>query len=400
MRRRQDRAPQTTSGGLPTAAWVAEAGRPELRAERAVPKRNNFDLIRLAAALQVALMHAVYLFGVSGRQWPLHVITDLFPGVPIFFFISGFLISNSFERNPSLRDFARNRFLRIYPALAICFVVSLATVWASGYLESVHSTVSAWVKWTLAQLSIAQFYNPSFMRGYGMGILNASTWTISIELQFYACVPLLYSLLRLRHLPRVRSNVVLLSIAVACMLGNVLWEHALDHSRPLFAYLGLSCLPWLYMFLAGVLFQRNFDVLHRFLGGRFLLLVGVYCVLALFAARVLHWHFDNSLNPIVFAGLAVVSFGAAFTAPSLADRLLRRNDLSYGVYLYHAPVINLLLFTGVAAAFSGLALALAVTFGLAAASWWFIERPALSLRRHPVYSHRAAEMAAGPPGCT
>ena len=355
-----------------------------------MPKSNNFDLIRLAAALQVALMHAVYLFGVTGRQWPLELITELFPGVPVFFFISGLLISHSFERNPSLRDFARNRGLRIYPALVVCFAVSVASVWASGYLGSVDSTVSAWVKWTLAQLSIAQFYNPAFMRHYGMGILNASTWTISIELQFYALIPVLYGVLRLRRLPPGRCNAVLLPLLLVFVLVNVLWQHALDHSRPLFAYLGLSCLPWLYMFLAGVLAQRNFDLLHRLLGGRFILLAGVYCALALFAARVLHWRFDNSLNPVVFAALAVATFAAAFTAPSLADRLLRRNDLSYGVYLYHAPVINLLLYTGAATALSGLALTMAATFALAAASWWFIERPALSLRRHPVYSHQPA----------
>lgn len=359
-----------------------------------MPKTNNFDLVRLAAALQVALMHAVYLFGVTGRQWPPQLITDLFPGVPVFFFISGFLISNSFERNPSLREFARNRCLRIYPALVVCFVVSIGAVWASGYLDTAHSTWPMWVKWALAQLSIAQFYNPAFMHDFGMGILNASTWTISIELQFYALVPLLYSVLRLRHLPRARSNAVLLSIGLVFMLVNIGWEHALDHSRPLFAYLGLSCLPWLYMFLAGVILQRNFDGMHRLLAGRFLPLAGAYCVLALLAARVLHWRFDNSLNPVVFAGLALVTFAAAFTAPSLADRLLRRNDLSYGVYLYHAPIINLLLFTGAAAGALGLVVTMAVTFTLAAASWWFIERPALSLRRHPVYSHQAAEVVA------
>ena len=365
-----------------------------------MPKTNNFDLIRLAAALQVALMHAVYLFGVTSRQWPLHLITDLFPGVPVFFFISGLLISHSFERNPSLRDFARNRCLRIYPALVVCFAVSVAAVWASGYLEGVHSTVSAWVKWTLAQLSIAQFYNPAFMRQYGMGILNASTWTISIELQFYALIPVLYGVLRLRRLPRARSNAVLLSVGLLSLLVNVVWEHALDHSRTLFAYLGLSCLPWLYMFLAGVLAQRNFAVMHRLLGGRFIPLAALYCVLALFAARVLHWRFDNSLNPIVFAGLALVTFAAAFTAPSLADRLLRRNDLSYGVYLYHAPLINLLLFTGAAAGLSGLALTMAVTFALAAASWWLIERPALGLRRHPLYSHQPAAISDAARGVT
>jgi peptidoglycan/LPS O-acetylase OafA/YrhL len=41
----------------------------------------------------------------------------------------------------------------------------------------------------LAQLSIVQFYNPDFLRGYGVGVLNGSLWTISVELQFYVMLP-------------------------------------------------------------------------------------------------------------------------------------------------------------------------------------------------------------------
>ena len=90
-----------------------------------MPKTNNFDLIRLAAALQVALTHALGDMGSGERLWLLRLFTELFPGVPIFFFISGFLISKSFEKNPVLREYALNRCLRIYPALVVCFALSV-----------------------------------------------------------------------------------------------------------------------------------------------------------------------------------------------------------------------------------------------------------------------------------
>ena len=67
-----------------------------------MPKTNNFDLIRLAAALQVAFIHAVADLGVAA-PWPLRPIAEWFPGVPIFFFISGFLISKSFEKEDNLK---------------------------------------------------------------------------------------------------------------------------------------------------------------------------------------------------------------------------------------------------------------------------------------------------------
>jgi len=352
-----------------------------------MPKTNNFDLIRLAAALQVAVTHATYLFGITGRQWPLHIITDLFPGVPVFFFISGFLISHSFERNPGLRDYAHNRILRIYPALVVCLMLSIGSAWASGYLLGVSAPFSQWAKWILAQLSVAQFYNPGFMRSYGTGILNASTWTISIELQFYILVPLIYAALRLQRLQHAQGNLALLALTAFFLLAHVACIHFMDRSTALFVYLDLSCVPWFYMFLTGLLAQRNLPLLRRALAGRFVPLLLGYCTLGLLAAPVFGWRLVNDLNPLLFLALAAVTFAAAFSAPTLSDTLLRRQDLSYGVYLYHAPAINFLLATGVLAGARGALAAMGATFALALGSWWLIERPALRLKHRAAYSH-------------
>ena len=111
-------------------------------------------------------MHAIAGLGIAAPAWPLRAITDLFPGVPIFFFISGFLISKSFEKNSVVREYALNRFLRIYPGLAACFLVSLASVWFTGYFATIDVSPTAMLLWAGAQLSIAQFYNPEFMQHY------------------------------------------------------------------------------------------------------------------------------------------------------------------------------------------------------------------------------------------
>jgi peptidoglycan/LPS O-acetylase OafA/YrhL len=348
---------------------------------------NNFDLIRLAAALQVAVTHTTYLFGITGWQWPLHVITNLFPGVPVFFFISGFLISHSFERNSALRNYARNRLLRIYPALVVCLVLSISSVWASGYLKHVSVPFSQWAKWIAALLSVAWLYNPSFMHGYGTGSLNASIWTISVEIQFYFLVPMTYAALRLRRLQPAQGNRALLALIGLFLLAHVVCIHLMDRSTSLFPYLNMSCVPWFYMFLTGQLAQRNLPRLRRALAGRFLPLFLGYCALGLPAARVLGWRFDNDLNPLLFLALATVTLAAAFSAPTLSDNLLRRQDLSYGVYLYHAPTINFLLATGVLVGARGALATMGATFALALGSWWLVERPALRLKRRAAYSH-------------
>ncbi len=94
---------------------------------------NNFDLIRLLAALQVVIHHA------SGSLKPTGVLAhsvaaalDRFPGVPIFFITSRFLISKSYENSHSLREYCRNRCLRIYPALWACLVVTVGVMLVAG----------------------------------------------------------------------------------------------------------------------------------------------------------------------------------------------------------------------------------------------------------------------------
>ena len=80
--------------------------------------KNNFDLIRLCAALQVAVFHTAVYMDV-GSVW-VHYL-GYFPGVPIFFFISGFLIYQSYNniRANKLKTFFTNRVLRLYPALCL-----------------------------------------------------------------------------------------------------------------------------------------------------------------------------------------------------------------------------------------------------------------------------------------
>jgi peptidoglycan/LPS O-acetylase OafA/YrhL len=51
---------------------------------------NNFDLIRLAAAAQVAVLHVTAYLSPDFNESALGRLLEAFPGVPIFFFISGF----------------------------------------------------------------------------------------------------------------------------------------------------------------------------------------------------------------------------------------------------------------------------------------------------------------------
>jgi peptidoglycan/LPS O-acetylase OafA/YrhL len=355
-------------------------------------KSNNFDLIRLVAALQVVVVHSLHHLGLASDLNLAELLTRFFPGVPVFFFVSGFLITQSFDKNPSIVDFTLNRCLRIYPALIVCFLVSVLSVFAMGYFRSARTDWIEFAGWTAAQLSFLQFYNPDFMRHYGSGVMNGSMWTISVELQFYVLTPLIHKFMHSRMSAKFGKNSLCIALILVFMTANQIYDMLLPMRGESMSIklVGVTFIPWLYMFLAGALVQYNFAFFHAKLSGKFLPVFVAYVAIALLAERWLGWGFGNSLNPVFFLGLMFVLFAAAFSYPRLSDHLLRRNDISYGVYIYHMPVINLLLVSGYGGSIKGAWIGMSVTIALGLVSWLLVEKPALAFKRHPLYRHATA----------
>jgi peptidoglycan/LPS O-acetylase OafA/YrhL len=352
-------------------------------------KSNNFDLIRLLAAMQVAIVHSMHHLGITPQNGVFMMLTSFFPGVPIFFFVSGFLISQSFDRNPSIPDFVRNRWLRIYPALIVCFAASVLSVLATGYFGSVPVDWKSMLAWVAAQLTFLQFYNPGFMRHYGTGVLNGSVWTICVELQFYALTPVFQRLINARGWGNVHRNARWLGLIVIFVILNQVYSRlGPTHDESLwFKLLGVTFIPWVYMFLVGAFAQSNFAFFRSGLVGRGFTVIAVYLAIAVCAEYWLNWGFGNLINPLLFVALALVVFTAAFSRPTASDHVIRRNDISYGVYIYHMPVVNLLLAVGLGGSGRGLWVAIFATGALALLSWILVEKPALAFKRHPLYRH-------------
>lgn len=330
---------------------------------------NNFDLIRLLAAVQVMVKHALAHLGFEGLGADL---LGLFPGVPIFFFISGYLIFQSHQNSPSLAQFALNRVLRIYPALIACFFVSVALVLSTGFLTWRDVVSVPFLAWMAAQLSVLQIYNAEFLRGFGVGVLNGSLWTVAVELQFYVLTPLLAWVV----LERRWVWPVVLAIGVGANLLLALGTETL--ALKLFS---VSFPPWFYMFVLGAWLSERRDWQAGLLRISPAVWLVAYLVLAMLGHAVGLTVFGNEINPLSYVLLAALVYRLAYTQPQLSDRLLRRNDVSYGVYIYHMPVINLLAHLGFSGSFAAVIIASFATLLLALGSWRWIERPALRLKR-------------------
>jgi peptidoglycan/LPS O-acetylase OafA/YrhL len=243
---------------------------------KGIYRENNFDLIRLFAAIQVVVVHVSAHFQLDGWSF-----LRSFPGVPVFFFVSGLLVSHSFVSSDGIFDYARKRFLRLLPALWLCFLCCLLFVVFVGYLSFDDFWSLEFLLWFSAQVSVFQFYNPEFMRGYGVGVLNGSLWTISVEIQFYVLVYFLF--LGLSRLgPKYKTVCLVTLISIFAVFNRIYFDLKSADESLWVKLLGVSFVPWFYMFLFGVLFRLHFSSFHRLLCGKFIPAITVYMILNYF----------------------------------------------------------------------------------------------------------------------
>lgn len=332
-------------------------------------QHNNFNLLRLLAAAQVMIFHSLEHLHVAVPIWlaPL----KCFPGVPVFFAISGFLVSASYERSGSLFSYFRNRFLRIYPGLWVVTIAGVLVAMAFGY--------SFWrldaLTWFLAECA-GLISTPAFLRDFGYGSLNASLWTIPLELQFYFVLPAVYALaLRTRSPTRVIVMLLVVFSAIAWLAAWALPNMGLageTRGEKIFRY---TFIPHVFLFLAGIVMQRFSAHTSPLFRGQALPWTIAY--LAFWYAMPASPH-TYVVTLLFLAGWAI-SF--AYTAPGLADRMLGDTDISYGLYIYHGLVLNVLVALGLTGNGGYLAVVMVAAAVLAYLSWVLVERPSLRRKR-------------------
>jgi len=358
-----------------------------------VHRSNNFDLIRLLAAAQVVLSHAIghtpLYATLTGWQKQLFDGLVWLPGVPVFFVISGFLISRSYERmQGDLAGYAWNRALRIFPALWICLLVTLIVLGLFGYLTSSFLSSPTFLGWLAGQISFVQFFNPEQFRSFGVGVANGSLWTITVELQFYVFIPLLYATIYGKW-SRGKLRSILLGllfftsyIAYCVMNVKLNGPGGFSGGPPVFKLMFNTLLPHLWMFMVGILIHRHFEKLRPLMEGKVLL----YFLPYLSLAAVMQWLIPHQsiaayallLPARILLGLATIS--AAYSMRHLSGKILRGTDISYGLYIYHFIVINAFIEKSWLGSFSAIPLIFLTSVVLALLSWYLIEKPALSCK--------------------
>ena len=350
-------------------------------------RTNNFDGLRLIAAASVIFSHAFLLSEGKQDNEPLMLPTGGqailgIAGVFVFFVISGFLVTQSFETTGSPLRFAAKRALRIYPGYVVCILlctVALGPLVTTLPLGDYLARPGTW-DFLLSNLAMNVEHNAlpgvRFTAFDAGTILDGPLWSLPCELAMYLLVLALGSLRLLRL-------AVLLPLLAPGLARLVFDDWARDHLGGFGLMRFIGDTSWLLaFFVAGMILYKLQRT--RLFDGRIALLA--------LAALIASVPLGRFILLCALAGAYLVIYLALH--PRLpAVPAARFGDLSYGLYIYGWPVEQTLLHATHAslAWWQLFPLALAITAGIAFLSWRLVEQPALRLKPKGVAAARAGE---------
>jgi peptidoglycan/LPS O-acetylase OafA/YrhL len=335
------------------------------------PEQNSFGVIRVAIAVAVLVSHSFYFVAGTSTAEPLGSWTGHSLGehaVQVFFFLSGILVTESLLRSRSMIDFVTGRLLRIFPGLIVCIVLTALVL---GPLVTIK-TVGAYfgdvsvLSYILKTASLATGAAPLpgvFEQLSAAGSVNLSLWTLKYEVLCYAGLTVLGAMGLLNGTARRPTTVVFALVVFTIFLrspsGDVSYTQA-DNLRYFALYFGMGTL---------VVLLKEHVVISTKATAAFLALY--------IATRGTPW---AELSCALFVG-SLTLLAATWNFGPLRDWTNTR-DLSFGIYIYAAPLQQALLQFDPGLNPLGLAcVALVPATMLAGASWTWIEKPALGLRR-------------------
>lgn len=327
-------------------------------------RENNLNLLRALAATAVLVSHAVPIALGSGVAEPFSQSVGYSLGslaVFVFFAISGFLITGSFERSSSLASFLAARVLRLMPGLIvnIAFVAFIlgplvTTLSVSAYFANVDVYAFFVRNVTLVFL---QFELPGVFQDLPYPPIVGSIWTLIYEVLCYAGVFLVGVLGLLRH--RALITAVLLAylgVSLVLAFGEIELHHRLDKLMRL-------SMP----FAVGMAFYVWRDRIPLSMWG----IAGTIALAWLSFGTPIYF-------PALTLAIAYTTFWLAYIPGGALRAYNRIGDYSYGIYVYAFPLQGFAVWLfGPQTPWENVLYALPMTLVFSVASWHLVEAPAL-----------------------
>ncbi|MDB5878375.1 MAG: hypothetical protein JWQ41_1789 [Variovorax sp.] len=329
-------------------------------------RQNNVDLLRALAITAVFAHHGQHVFG---GNIPFFGANGGWFGVQLFFVISGYLISASCVKH-SRQDYVIHRVLRIVPAYLFFFLVI-----GIGTKVITVSSIAA-DPWAFAvNLAFMQHLVPSALVKFD--VLHVS-WTLTIEVLWYALAPLLL----------IGNGVLRWPTVAVTLIVSTAWTYTATTGALDFIYPGMSDTNpgYSHLFVVNHFFaQAIFFVLGAWIYFHRRVVAHINPVLALCLALLvfLAQPYYLVFNPLFVTGIgiALLLVTALNSQPIRSQLVFLISETSYAIYLCHFPVLlwvrDRMGLTGLA----GVAVSIALIMLLAVISYVLIEKPFVKIGR-------------------
>lgn len=331
---------------------------------------NNFDLLRFFFSAIVFCVHSAVL---SENNHLLFLTSFLSSEIAIksFFVLSGFLIFMSYQNSQSISSYFSKRIRRIYPAYLFVILASiLLGVFFTTLSANDYWSIST-LKYFFANLVFLNFLQPTlpglFTENFNPAV-NGALWTLKIEVMFYIAVPLIvFCFNRFGRLP-----VMALLFISSVIYSYILFTMAQSQGGGAFVELQRQLPGQLTFFIVGAAGYYYFEAFKKY---------ALYLVLLAVVAFLFKAHLPWIVLEPFALGVLVIYFATIF--PYLGN-FGKYGDFSYGIYILHFPILQLMianhLFADSPILFIAVAGSSVLFFSILL--WHFIEKPFLRKSSH------------------
>jgi peptidoglycan/LPS O-acetylase OafA/YrhL len=329
--------------------------------------KNNFDLLRLLAAVFVIFSHSFPISSNSYAYEPLVNVTNKQISfgdfaVAIFFIVSGFLITQSYDRSQNIVYFFKARFFRIFPALI--FVIALTTfvigpVLSTLSVEAYFSNTQTYHYLSNILLYPISYYLPGvFEDNIFKGVVNGSLWTLAYECVCYILVGIM-GILRILN----KQFILILLLTLFCLSSM----NTLPINDFVYKLIYLGC-----YFTSGMVLYMFRDQIK---------VSNLYVIISLIVVVISARYGGLVKIAIPLFGSYLLYF-IAFHPRVKLHNVSKYGDFSYGLYIYAFPIQQFItyLYGGKMNPMENFTISLICSLICAFISWHIIEKHSLKLR--------------------